>query len=389
MAMKYSLMLIIMVLFSGCEKEKWDDETMTCSMGDSMNHSHPKAAGLQQVLDKYVAKGLPGVAVSIYSADGYWHGAAGFAKIENKTRMMSCHLQYSQSIAKTYMAVGILKLYESGAVNLDQAITAYLPEEVTSKVSGASKMTVRMLLNHTSGVAEYNDKAAYVTYLLQHPLHKFSSLDYLEYIQGSDVQFVAGSKYKYTNTNYLLLALIADKITGDHAKYLRDHIFVPVGLANSFYHNDENYLRKGELVNSYWDRYSNSQIENCTEMQKTNVGSLVGDDGIIATPVDYVKFLQALMNHQLLSRSTMDQMFTFINNDSDEGAYGLGIHKKEYRGFTEYGHSGGGIGAGSYLAYFPHNQTYLFIAINLGTSVNSPLFDDLDTIVDEVFDALI
>jgi D-alanyl-D-alanine carboxypeptidase len=71
----------------------------------------------------------------------------------------------------------------------------YLPQEVLDDVTGADQMTVRMLLNHTSGVAEYNGDAAYVSYLLEHPLHVFTTMDYLDYIKGDKVQFPAGSKY--------------------------------------------------------------------------------------------------------------------------------------------------------------------------------------------------
>lgn len=341
------------------------------------------------VMDKYAAMAIPEISLAIYYSSGYWHGASGFSKIENRTPMMPCNLQYSHSVSKTYMAVVILKLFEEGKINLDGMITKYLPDDVISKVNGADKMSVRMLLNHTSGAAEYNDKPAYVTYLLLHPLHTFSTMDYFDYIKNSDPQFEAGSKYRYTNTNYELLALIADGITGDHAGYMYDNIFFPLGLVNSYYHNSNDYLNNSNLVNSYWDRYSNGQIENCSEMQKVNVGSLIGDDGMIATPVDYVNFLMALMSGQLLLPSTMNEMFTFVENSSGDGAYGLGIHKDEYKGYVEYGHTGGGIGGGCYLTYFPHNNSYLFFAINIGTSVYSPIFDDGEKLVDELFEIMI
>ena len=387
--MKYLSVVFVALLFSSCLKNNMDFATTTCIPNDSINTSHPKAIALQQVMDEYTAKAIPGISLSIYDSSGYWYGASGYAKIEDKTLMMPCNLQYSQSVSKTYLAVVILKLYEAGEINLDEVITRYLSDDVISYVKGADKMTVRMLLNHTSGVAEYNDKPAYVTYLLQHPLHAFSTMDYLEFIKNSDVQFTAGSKYQYTNTNYELLALIADGITGDHAKYMRETIFIPLGLMNTYYHDSEEYLNNSNLVNSYWDRYSNGQLENCSEMQKVNVGSLIGDDGMIATPVDNIKFLKALINGQLLLPATMNEMFTFIDTSSDEGAYGLGIHKDEYNGFVEYGHSGGGIGAGCYLTYLPHNKTYLFLSFNIGTSVNSPIFDDAEKILDDVFDVAI
>ena len=87
-----------------------------------------------------------------------------------------------------------------------------------------------MLLNHTSGVPEYNSNPSFVSDVIQHPLDNFSAIDCLKSIAGQDLQFTPGSKYVYTNTNYLLLSLIGDAITGDHAAYIKKNIFKPLGL---------------------------------------------------------------------------------------------------------------------------------------------------------------
>lgn len=387
--MKYLSIILVALVFASCAKESWDAPTTTCTSADSVNIIHPKAAALQALMDAYVAKGLPGVAIAISTDDGYWAGTSGFAKIEEEEAMEPCHLQYSQSVAKTYLAVAVLQLYEEGRIDLDASITTYLPADVAKKVSDAEKISVRNLLNHTSGIDEYNDKAGYVSYLLQHPLYEFSTSDYLDYISGKPLVFEPGSKYQYCNTNYVLLALIADGITGDHAKHIRENIFQPLLLNNSFYRENENYLDRPELVNSYWDRYSNSAIENCTEMQKVNVRSLIGDDGIVATPMDYVRFSEGLFTGQLLGAEAMAQMLTFDKKDADGYGYGLGTHHALYKNHVEYGHSGGGIGAGCYISYFPEINTHVFISVNIGTIIYSPLFDEVGDIQERVFDILL
>ncbi len=75
-----------------------------------------------------------------------------------------------------------------------------------------------MLLNHTSGIAEYNFSPAYITCLLQHPGHRFTTEDYLKYIDGKPLDFAPGSRYSYRDTTYILLALLTDTLTGDHAR---------------------------------------------------------------------------------------------------------------------------------------------------------------------------
>ncbi|MDZ7647835.1 MAG: serine hydrolase [Cytophagales bacterium] len=72
------------------------------------------------MIDQLVTEGIPGSALAIYSEEGWWTAAAGVAKIEDNTLMQSCNLQYLQSVAKTYMAVGILKLYEQGKIDLQE-----------------------------------------------------------------------------------------------------------------------------------------------------------------------------------------------------------------------------------------------------------------------------
>lgn len=389
--MKYFSILLFILFITSCSKQTWEIAGNPCTFQDEINADYSKAGQLQNLLDKYAGIGLPGVAMAVYSPEGFWAGSAGYAKLENKTLMQPCHLQYSQSVSKTYLAVAMLKLSEQGQINLDEKITAYLPAEVTKKVTGAEKVTVRQLMNHTSGIAEYNDKPAYVSYLLQHPLYVFTTMDYLDYIEGDDMQFEPGSKLRYTNTNYLLLALIGDQLTGDHAKYLRDQIFKPLGLANSYYRDNTDYLNQPGLVNSYWDRYSNSSLENCSAMQKVNVGSLIGDDGIIAAPADYVSFLKALFEDQLLTPSSMDQMLTFVKNDTGQYAYGygLGISNDPYKEHNVYGHSGGGIGAGCLLEYVPDKDTYFFIAINIGTIISSPVTEKAANIREEILDVIL
>lgn len=386
---RYLVLIIIVTLISQCEKDDWSAMVSSCSFDQPVNAAHPKAEKLQSFMEKYTSIGIPGISVAIYSDEGMWVGTSGYSQIENKTPMQPCHLQYSQSVSKTYMAVAILRLKEMRKINLDDKITKYLPQSISSKITNAEKISVRMLLNHTSGIAEYNTDPRYITYLVQHPLYKFSTNDYLQFIAGKPSQFKPGSDYAYTNTNYMLLALIGDYITGDHKEFIRTEIFNKIGADQSFYHDDEDYLNKNELVNSYWDRYSNGSIENCTEMQKINVASMIGDDGMIATPHDYVLFLKALFTGQLLSVSSLSEMLTFPFEDNEGYGYGLGIHKELHNGEINYGHSGGGIGSGCFLNYFPKTETYSFISINIGTSVHSKIFDKAENIVDDFYDILL
>ena len=124
----------------------------------------------------------------------------------------------------------------------------------------------------------------------------------------SIADFEPGSRYSYRNSNYELLSLIADELTGDHARHLTELIFKPLGLNNTYYRHEPGYLTYPQLVNSYWDRHSDGILENVSQMQRTNVSSMIGDDGIVSTPEDAVLFLKGLMEGEILSLETVELM---------------------------------------------------------------------------------
>jgi D-alanyl-D-alanine carboxypeptidase len=344
-----------------------------------------KSSKLQKVLDKLTATGIPGVVAAIYEDGKLWTLSSGLAKIEGQVPIQPCHLVYTQSIAKSYMAVVIMQLMEEGKIDLTAKISEYLPLKMSSMITGADKITVKMLLNHTSGIPEYNSQPTYVTRLLQNPERIFQPTEYINYIQGKELDFEPGSRYSYRNTNYVLLALIADGITGDHGKYMEEHIFEKLGLKNTYYK-----LRQGDsygdrLVNGYWDRYSNGIVENVSVLQNTNVASMVGDDGIITTAEESILFLKGLMEGKLVSEESLSMMKEWVLDKNGDLQYGLGLDYTTFLREPAIGHSGGGLGSGSQLYYFPEKEIYMFFGINLGTVTESPIHEDAEKILEEIY----
>jgi D-alanyl-D-alanine carboxypeptidase len=235
-------LFIVSVLISSCGVYKADFLTESCVNPEPAKTSFSKAAELEKVLEELTQNGAPGVALAVSSDEGSWSMAKGYARLEDKTPMQTCHLQYLQSVSKTYMAVAILKLYEQGKIDLDEPMTKYLPQKYHHYIAGADKITVRMLLNHTSGIAEYNFDPVYVSTLLQNPEKDFTPENYLRFIKKKSSQFEPGSKHVYINTNYEILALIGDALTGDHTKFISETIFKPLGLTNTFYRSEPGYL---------------------------------------------------------------------------------------------------------------------------------------------------
>ncbi len=361
-----------------------------CSIsGQESVKNHPRGLKVQPVLEALSQNGAPGSSLAILDKDGWWMGSSGYSSLEKKEKMTNEHLHYLQSVAKTYMGVATLKLYEEGRLQLEEPITKYLGPAVSNMISRADEITIKMLLNHTSGVPEYNFAPEYATNLLQHPEKPFEPIDYISYIKGKNLDFSPGSKYSYRNTNYVLLAIIVDEITGDHGQYIEDTIFKPLGLQHTYYQISSTKLRGEKIPESYWDRYSDGLLENVSFVQQQNVTYMVGDDGVVTSTQEAIVFLKSLLEGRLLKPETLKLMTTWVNNSEGKPRYGLGLAYNNIAGKVAYGHTGGGLGAGCELRYFPEEELYVFVAINIGTVTYSPLHEKLIPIRDRIYEVLV
>lgn len=379
---KTAFFLVFGGIFTFHSNAQETDKPCTFSNSDPVNLRFEK---VQEKMDQLVKLGIPGIAGAVKTPEEYWSGSAGFSSLENKSPMTACNLQYLQSISKTYLAVSILQLRDQGKIDLDKPVSEYLPVDLDSWISRSGEMTVRMLLNHTSGIPEYNYLPEYITVLLQDPDHPFEPRDYMELIRGKELNFEPGSKYSYRNSGYVLLALMMDHQTGDHAAFIRKNIFEKLGLDNTYYRESPDYLDKAALVHGYWDRYSNGILENSSYLQKQNVKKMIGDDGIITTPNDAIRFLEGLNTGKIISPESLAEMKTWVNDSKGIPQYGLGLDITSLGGQEAIGHSGGGLGAGSQLYYFPEQKTYFFLAINLATVTGSPIHTQAEKILNEIY----
>ena len=384
--------ILLVILFLNCLPSFGLAQSLPivpCSGPIEIKSSPEAFKGLKEKMEELVNLEVPGFVIGIESSKGSYYGASGYAQIEEKVPMGLCHLQFLQSISKTYLAVTVLQLYESGKIDLDQSIRNYLPKELGDMVVDSDKMTVRMLLNHTSGIPEYNYLPSYVSILLQDPTHPFQPIDYIKLIAGKSPDFEPGTKYSYRNSGFVLLALMMDHMTGDHAKYMQEHIFDPLSLTQTYYRNDPDYLNYPELVNGYWDRFGNSIIENSSKLQVENVSKLVGDDGIVTTPKDALTFIQELFGGKLIQAETLKEMEEWVSDSKGNPAYGLGLDYTILAGNKAYGHSGGGLGAGSQLYYFPDHDVFFFMAINLATVTDSPIHMKAEKVLNEIYELMV
>ena len=333
-----------------------------------------KEVALKALFEKYLDMGIPGLAMSVYSeSTGMWSYAAGYANKEEELALSEEHVHYLQSVSKTYMAVAILKLHEQGKIDLDATIDNYLDIPLLSSIEGADKVTVRMLLNHTSGLPEYNIEPRLVSKIIEHPTAVLTVEEMLAFVEDLPLDFEPGSQYAYRNTNYELLSLIADKITGDHVAFINKIIIDKLKLKSTIYLTKANYLGDLNLVDSYWDILLTGVPVNVSAMQKANVASMKGDDGLVATTEDAVLFLKGLAEGKLLKPQALEMMQEWVMDEEGNKRYGLGLTYYDLDVTYAIGHNGGGIGAGCMLLYLPEYGAIVFVATNFNTMMDSPI----------------
>lgn len=366
--MKYFLAFIM--LFA-CSEEKF---VPTQSCEDSVETDtlfHPKKDLIEDWIDYYYKKGFPGLALCIKdSSNNYFQIFRGFAAIETSTELMACHAHHSASVSKTYIATLILKLYEKGLIDLDEQLSNYLSFNLN--IENFNCVTVRQMLGHNSGLFDYDSNPKIFVDYLNNPLQVRSWREALNrYVVGEDSEFLCGDGTQYSDTNYMLLGVLIEELTGKSlGDIMNEEIISPLELNNTFYKSSIGYPSIESATNSYF-YFDKGKLQNCTDWQEHFANIAMGHEGIIATPKNYVDFLEKLFSYKILLESTLDLMTNFKNQDSNDILLGLGLEKISTPYGYVLGHSGGGFGTMTLLFFDPETKSTFFVGTNLGSIFES------------------
>ncbi|MEH1838214.1 MAG: serine hydrolase domain-containing protein [Nostoc sp.] len=321
-----------------------------------------KSSQLQTLLNEIVVKQkIPGAVMYINTPKGSWLGASGVNNLSTKTRMKTTDGFSIASMSKTFMAVVVLKLVEQGKIKLDQPIATYLPRDISPHIVNSDKITVRQLLNHTSGVAEYLDTKEFIQATAKRSRSQpWKAREAIKYMYQEQPQANPGEKFIYTDCNYILLELIVENITrGTLAQAIRTQILKPLGLKHTFTELREPTI--GEVATGYGDRNKDGKLDSYAQV---NDGNGLGDGGLVSTAEDLAKFAKALFAKKtLLSPKMMKEMLKF--KDNGEGySYGLGVERYSSPLAKAIGHSGIAYGFATLLAYLPNQNTTIIVLLN-------------------------
>ncbi|MEA3452179.1 MAG: serine hydrolase domain-containing protein, partial [Bacteroidota bacterium] len=381
MKKKYILIistLLITFVFNSCNN-KFNIPVENCTEVTNDNATNPKTSEYQAILDKYTNLGLPGLSLAVHTnTNGIWIGSSGYSCLEDKIKMKSCNVHHSASIAKTYIATAVLILVDQNKLDLKDLAKKYLPETVYSNVSNAELATIEQLLNHRSGIYNFDDNLKVYVNSFNSLYGVSSTLELIEkYVYGIDAYFEVGQDYHYSNTNYTLLGMIIEDVSGmSLGKFIEDNIITPLNLKETYYKNSLDYPEIPNLVNSYYELYENN-LSNCSDIQRHFADLAKGHEGMIASPNDFAIFIKNLVTGNILSPEMTEIMINSTNVDD----YGLGIYTFETDYGNGVGHSGGAIGTMTYAIYFPDSDISFALACNFGPVFGGELvtlfYDDL------------
>ncbi len=327
---------------------------------------HPRAAELQGLVQEIVSEGVVGMMLSVSSPQGSFDGAAGKADLASKADMQPCGLTRVGSTVKTFTAVTIMMLAEEGKLKLDDKLADYLTAEQIEGLENADQATIRQALNHSSGIANYIVDLRFQTSSINDLEKVWQPEELLAYARGRSASFAPGEDVSYTNTGYVLLGMVIEKITGRHFyDEFKDRIFLPLGMSGTQFAAEEPIPAR--LARGYIDFYSNGQVMESTTYSGWDY--YTADGALLSNAHDLSVFMDALFNGKLLKPETMGQMMQFQapqNADPDffPISYGLGIFKIETEFGPAYMHSGDAIGYYAHMAYFPGQKTTVVWAVN-------------------------
>ncbi len=322
---------------------------------------------LQTLLDEcLVETGTSGAVMLVQSPSLLWIGASGTANIKLQTPMRSTDLLRIGSITKMFVGATFLKLSEEEKIDLDATIDNYLPNSVLMGIKNSDVITIRQLLNMTSGIYNYTESDDYTIDVEDRPNRSFwRPEELLEYAFEAKASFAPGTGWEYSNTNYILLDMIVAKVSGTSlAAEMRRLIHKPLGLKNTFMEKQE--PRSGGFGGLKVRGYDDG--EDITEI---NDALGFGDGGLISDAEGLAAFLTAVfLDKNLLSNSSLAQMLDFIPNAN----YGLGVSESETDFGIAWGHNGSTAGFLGDMIYLPEEKTIFILLTN---DFNSELMPSL------------
>ena len=323
------------------------------------------AEKLQQALDNGLESfNGKGISAAVIMPDGEtWIGVSG---VSHDTTPITPDMTFAAgSIGKIFTGVTILQLVEEGKISLEDSLFKWLPQY--SYID--STITIRQLLNHTSGLYNFVDNDDFWEAIFSEPSRIWTPEEMILAFNRESV-FPAGTDWHYSQTGYNLLRMIIKNITGSEiSKVNRDRFWIPLGLVNTYTSMGEDL--SVEIAHGWWDLDGDGTYDDFTSWSRKAFASGIGGE-VWSTAEDLAKWARALFHDKsLLSQGSLHQMLSFHSPCTGEeyfaAGYGLGAMKfnpQIVNGLEAYGHSGNAPGYAAASIYLPDYEVCIGLTDN-------------------------
>lgn len=315
---------------------------------------------LQTKLDELRALAkFPGGSVGFVLPDGRSGSvSSGLADLDTKRQLKPSDRLLAGSIGKTFVAAVALLLVEDGKLKLDEKIERWLgSEKWFDQLPNAKDITLRMLLNHSSGIQNHVDNGSFMKTMFKSSGKDIKYEELIAYVLNKKPLFAAGKGFHYSDTSYILVGLIVEKATGKSLyTEITERILKPLKLDRTI---PSNSITLPEVANGYFQNKPvivegrfifNPQWE-------------WGGGGFASTAEDLARWARALYEGDLLQKKSLDEMLQ--STTTGEGAgYGLGVEIVRSKWGKSYGHDGEFPGYLSDMRYFPKYKLAIALQIN-------------------------
>ncbi|MEU8198141.1 serine hydrolase domain-containing protein [Microbispora amethystogenes] len=320
---------------------------------------------LGAVLDRAVREGSPGALAEVSKAGRTETVARGLADTRTRERPRADMRFRVGSTTKTFVATVVLQLVAEGRLRLDDTVERWLPGLVTGNGNDGRAVTVRMLLNHTSGLFNYTKDRRVPEALDRDPLTTFTPRQLVGYALSHPPVFPPGTSWEYSNTNYALLGMIVRQVTGHpYAEEITRRVLRPLGLRETYFPGTSPDVRA-----PFIHAYSKDRLSRFNPSWAGAAGEMISTVG------DLSRFDAALLSGRLLPAVLLEQMLTPTpKSDVFHGPgpyrYGLGLMMVTLPcGVTVYGHGGTIFGSLTWMAGTRDGRHTLSFDLN-GDTVN-------------------
>ncbi|TDD80573.1 class A beta-lactamase-related serine hydrolase [Actinomadura darangshiensis] len=327
-------------------------------------------AKLRATLDATHDAGMYGLFSDARDGRTRWNGASGVADVRTGRPVTPNMRQRVGSITKSFVATAILQQVERGRVDLDAPVGRYLPDLINGPLG--ERITVRMLLNHTSGIGDYVS-TAFPSFQELSP----ESLDEYRFRDVKPEQLIEwglqaprtgepGERWSYSNTNYIIAGRLLEKVTGTKAeKYISRNVIGKAGLKHTYFPSSP--WIAGPHSRMYESLYQH--VKPPRDYSTYNMSWAWTAGALVSTMDDLNRFYRKLLTGGLIGKGTLAQMKRTVPvKDADGNVlmnYGLGLYSLDLPCGTFWGHDGAVFGAGTQALSSAGGARQVSVSLNL------------------------